>query len=106
MELEGNWTNGVLNGKCRIKWKSGNIFDGQLINNYMDGDGYMVWFDKNEKYSGMWKNNLQKEMDMENFIIVMVIYMKANGKKIKKKALVYFITKIELNILGVLKKTI
>ena len=59
MELEGNWTNGVLNGKCRIKWKSGNIFDGQLINNYMDGDGYMVWFDKNEKYSGMWKNNLQ-----------------------------------------------
>ena len=59
MELEGNWNNGILNGKCRIKWKSGNIFNGQLINNSMDGSGYMVWYNKNEKYTGMWKNNLQ-----------------------------------------------
>ena len=59
MELEGEWKNGILDGKCRIKWKSGNIFDGQLLNNCMDGNGYMIWFNKNEKYSGMWKNNLQ-----------------------------------------------
>ena len=59
MDLEGEWINGVLNGKCRIKWKSGNIFDGKLINNCMDGNGYMIWFNKNEKYTGMWKNNLQ-----------------------------------------------
>ena len=59
MELEGEWTNGILNGKCRIRWKSGNIFDGQLLNNKMDGNGYMIWFNKNEKYTGMWKNNLQ-----------------------------------------------
>jgi hypothetical protein len=25
----------------------------------MDGNGYMIWFNKNEKYTGMWKNNLQ-----------------------------------------------
>ena len=59
MELEGEWENGILNGKCRIKWKTGNIFDGELINNNMNGNGYMIWFDKNEKYTGMWKNNLQ-----------------------------------------------
>ena len=59
MELEGEWINGILNGKCRIKWKSGNIFDGQLLNNAMNGNGYMIWFNKNEKYTGMWRNNLQ-----------------------------------------------
>ena len=39
-----------------------------------------------------------KEMDMENFIKVMEIYMKGNGKIIKKKNLEFFIIKIELNI--------
>ena len=28
MELEGEWINDILSGKCRIKWKSGNLFDG------------------------------------------------------------------------------
>ena len=59
MELEGEWVEGVLNGKCRIKWKSGNLFDGELVDNNMNGNGYMIWFNKNEKFSGMWKNNLQ-----------------------------------------------
>ena len=59
MELEGEWINDILNGKCRIKWKSGNLFDGKLRNNKMNGNGYMVWYKKNEKYTGMWKDNLQ-----------------------------------------------
>ena len=59
MELEGEWVKGVLCGKCRIKWKTGNIFDGQLSNNAMNGNGYMIWFNKNEKFVGQWKNNLQ-----------------------------------------------
>ena len=59
MELEGEWVKGILNGKCRIKWKSGNIFDGELANNAMNGNGYMIWYNKFEKYSGQWKNNLQ-----------------------------------------------
>ena len=60
MELEGEWINDILNGKCRIKWKSGNLFDGKLQNNKMNGNGYMVWYNKNEKYTGMWKDNLQE----------------------------------------------
>ena len=59
MELEGEWREGVIWGKCRIKWKSGNIYDGELADNKLDGNGYMVWNDKNEKYTGRWENNLQ-----------------------------------------------
>jgi len=59
MELEGEYINDVLNGKCRIKWKTGNLFDGKLQNNKMIGNGYMVWKNKKEKYTGMWKDNLQ-----------------------------------------------
>ena len=59
MEMEGEWKEGVICGKCRIKWKSGNLFEGELAHNKMNGNGYMVWNDKNEKYTGRWKDNLQ-----------------------------------------------
>ena len=59
MELEGEWDKGILCGKCRIKWKSGNIFEGELKNNLMNGNGFMIWYNKKEKYIGQWKNNLQ-----------------------------------------------
>ena len=64
MELEGEWKKGILCGKCRIKWKTGNIFDGELNNNAMNGNGYMIWFNKNEKFVGQWKNNLQNGFGM------------------------------------------
>ena len=59
MELDGEWVDGVIFGKCRIKWKSGNIYDGEISENKMNGNGYMVWNDKNEKYVGKWEDNLQ-----------------------------------------------
>ena len=59
MDLDGEWDEGVLQGKCRIKWKTGNIFEGELSNNKMKGNGYMIWQDKKEKYTGQWDNNLQ-----------------------------------------------
>ena len=59
MEMEGEWKEGVICGKCRIKWKSGNLFDGELADNKLNGNGYMVWNDKNEKFTGRWANNLQ-----------------------------------------------
>ena len=33
MIYEGNWKEGSLKGKSRIKWKSGNLFDGLLNDN-------------------------------------------------------------------------
>ena len=59
MELEGEWEEGVLKGKCRIKWKTGNVFEGELNDNKMCGNGYMIWFNKLEKYTGQWDNNSQ-----------------------------------------------
>ena len=59
MDLNGEWEEGVLKGKCRIKWKTGNIFEGELFNNKIKGNGYMIWLDKKEKYTGQWDNNLQ-----------------------------------------------
>ena len=49
---------------------------------------------------------MENVKDMGNFTIAMEIYMRDNGKIIKKKDLVFFIIKIELNILEVLKKII
>jgi hypothetical protein len=59
MILEGEWVNGIISGKGRIKWTSGNFYDGEMNDNKIEGDGYMVWYNKNEKYTGQWKNNLQ-----------------------------------------------
>ena len=59
MILEGEWVNGVISGKGRIKWTSGNFYDGQMMDNKIEGDGFMVWYNKNEKYTGQWKNNFQ-----------------------------------------------
>ena len=64
MELEGEWKKGILCGKCRIKWKTGNIFEGELNDNAMNGNGYMIWFNKCEKFVGQWKNNLQNGFGM------------------------------------------
>ena len=108
MEIEGQWIEGIIQGKCRIKWKSGNVYDGQISENKMEGNGYMIWNNKNEKYVGKWQDNLQngalinflkidmsangkkeKKMDMENFFTRMELYMKAFGKKIKRKVLVF-----------------
>ena len=62
MECEGEWKEGKINGKCRIKWESGNLYDGEVVEDRLCGNGYMVWFGKSEKYSGMWKNNVQNGM--------------------------------------------
>ena len=59
MCLEGTWKNGVIDGPGRIKWKSGNIYEGELAGNEIFGDGYMIWYNNNEKFTGKWKKNLQ-----------------------------------------------
>ena len=56
MIIEGNWKEGSLKGKSRIKWKSGNLFDGLLNDNKILRNGYMIWYRKN---AGQWENKLQ-----------------------------------------------
>ena len=45
----------------------------------------------------------EKEMDMENFFIIMDVFMKDIGKIIKKMDLEYIIILIKLNILEISK---
>lgn len=59
MILEGEWVNGVIEGKGRIKWKNGNAYDGDIHENKMNGNGYMIWYNYNEKYVGQWTENSQ-----------------------------------------------
>jgi hypothetical protein len=75
ISIEGNWVKGSMNGKSRIKWKSGNFYCGNLIDNKLNGDGFMVWQNKNEKYSGLWKENKQNGIG---------IYIWYNGKGMQK----------------------
>lgn len=59
MILEGVWNNGVIEGKGRIRWKNGNVYNGDIHYNKMNGNGYMIWYDYNEKYVGQWTENTQ-----------------------------------------------
>ena len=47
---------------------------------------------------------MEKEMVMENFFIVMEVFMKDIGKIIKKKDMAFLLFKIEANIVEILKK--
>lgn len=59
MILEGEWCEGIIEGKARIKWKNGNVYDGDIQDNKMHGNGYIIWYDGNQKYCGQWRNNIQ-----------------------------------------------
>lgn len=59
MILEGEWSKGIIEGKGRIKWKNGNVYDGNIHDNKMHGNGYIIWYDGNQKYTGQWTNDIQ-----------------------------------------------
>ena len=81
MTYEGEWIDGIKHGDGRIKWASGNLFDGELYyffknifflffiffskSNKINGNGYMIWYDTNEKYSGQWIDNLQNGLGIQ-----------------------------------------
>ena len=42
-----------------MKWKNGNIYNGELVNGVRKGNGIMTW--KNgDIYNGQWENNIQE----------------------------------------------
>jgi hypothetical protein len=59
MVYEGEWVQGVIQGYGRIKWASGNIYEGEFKFNKINGNGYLVWYDSLEKYIGQWTDSLQ-----------------------------------------------
>ena len=84
-KYEGQWKNGVKEGKGKFIYNNGNIYDGQWKNDVKEGNGIMIYKNKTtydgewnnnqiEKYSGNWKNNKKDGEGEITFI---------NGDKLK-----------------------
>jgi hypothetical protein len=59
MVYEGEWANGIIQGYGRIKWASGNLYEGEFKSNKINENGYLIWYDSLEKYIGQWTDSLQ-----------------------------------------------
>lgn len=55
---EGSWRNGNLNGKCKIFYKSGATYDGDMVDGKKYGFGKYVYSNGNY-YEGSYKANKQ-----------------------------------------------
>jgi len=53
---EGNWVDGELHGKGKIKCENGDEYDGTWEHGNMHGKGTYIWAD-GEKYEGDWEND-------------------------------------------------
>lgn len=42
-----------------MKYNSGNVYDGEWLNDKKNGNGVMNWFTENQKYEGEWKDDQQ-----------------------------------------------
>lgn len=54
---EGQVQNGLKNGFGRITYASGNYYEGNWVANLKEGQGKMYWLDRNEIYDGEWAKN-------------------------------------------------
>lgn len=55
---EGNWLNNKMNGEGIFSWPDGRCYKGNYLNNYKDGFGEFIWPD-GKIYKGMWAKGLQ-----------------------------------------------
>ena len=63
---DGEWSNGIINGKGKCRWlKNNNYYDGMFINGLLSGNGFLVWNSVNEKYIGGWLDNKQSGIGMQ-----------------------------------------
>lgn len=55
LTYEGNWQNGLQNGKGVETWQDGSTFKGEFKNGVKHGKGIYEW-DDGAKYDGQWRN--------------------------------------------------
>jgi len=51
-KYEGEWVNNKINGKGIYKWKDGRVYNGEWLNNNMHGYGVYTWLEDGRKYEG------------------------------------------------------
>lgn len=52
----GYLTAGLANGKGKIVWDSGNVYEGDWVNGHISGKGTMIWKESGDTYTGDWLN--------------------------------------------------
>ena len=57
-KMEGDWKNGKLEGKSKIEFTSGAIYEGNMIQGIKNGIGKYI-FSNGNYYEGSWKNDKQ-----------------------------------------------
>ena len=82
-KYEGEFKNGLREGKGKIKYKNNDKYDGMWKNDKYNGKG-IYYFHDGSIYDGIIKIILK--MDMVNFFTKMEIDMKVNILTINKKA--------------------
>ena len=58
-KYEGDWKNGMPNGKGVFTYADGNKYDGDYVDDKRTGKGVFTWSDGN-KYDGDWKDDNQQ----------------------------------------------
>ena len=58
-KYQGYVKNGKRHGKGKFTWNSGAYYDGDFVEDVMEGNGLLVFQDKST-YKGLWKNNLRQ----------------------------------------------
>ena len=57
LSYEGDWADGMPNGKGKLIIKDGSVYDGTWVNGYLNGQGTLT-FSNGEKYEGNFSNGI------------------------------------------------
>ena len=57
-KYEGEFKKGEKSGKGKLIFKTGDIYEGNFLNNKFNGEGHYIWKKNGNEYIGNYKNNL------------------------------------------------
>lgn len=78
----------LVGGKQKKIYKNGDTYEGFFVNGKREGKGVYI-YQNGDKYEGEFKRGKKKEK--ENILIVMEMYMKVHGEKMKNVELALII---------------
>lgn len=58
VSFKGSWRKGLRHGFGTMTYISGNVYEGEWVEDKKSGHGVMTWSDRQELYIGMWENDL------------------------------------------------
>ncbi|CAN0532413.1 unnamed protein product, partial [Ectocarpus sp. 8 AP-2014] len=55
----GEWEANCRHGHGTMTYASGNVYEGEWVEDHKEGMGVMNWVERRERYTGNWKQDLQ-----------------------------------------------